>query len=405
MPEDLAAGKETVFWWKGNVTPPDDWSKWEELIRQFILHIIDRYGLSEVLKWHFEIWNEPDLEGFWQNADFDKYIKLYRITASVIKNIDSRFKVGGPATSGTRDKPGCAPWGDQFLKACREQKIPLDFFSTHPYPTFHPVDFECHGYMKWDNELRLLKDLNGYNRLLKKYGYQNIEKYYTEWNSSPSPRDSVHDTAFMAPFIVKNNWLARGKTDSLTYWEASDIFEENRLGDTPFHGGFGMLNIQGLKKPSFHAYWFLSKLGNSELGSGDNYAVTQHENGIISILLWNYCHYLPVANDHRKFQNADGKSIYNLFEESNNTVFEIPLNCFNKSLHVKETRFDRNNGSVFDSWLSLGAENHILPEKLIELKKHMELTQKVFEVPVAGQQLKYIVPPHGIIMLDIEIDN
>jgi xylan 1,4-beta-xylosidase len=28
MPKDLASGPETVFWWKGNITPPKDYNKW-----------------------------------------------------------------------------------------------------------------------------------------------------------------------------------------------------------------------------------------------------------------------------------------------------------------------------------------------------------------------------------------
>src|ERR1700712_5154157 len=38
MPSALASGKETIFWWKGNVTPPKDYKKWEDLIRNLTQH-------------------------------------------------------------------------------------------------------------------------------------------------------------------------------------------------------------------------------------------------------------------------------------------------------------------------------------------------------------------------------
>lgn len=66
---------------------------------------------------------------------------------------------------------------------------------------------------------------------------------------------------------------ARGLIDSLSFWVVSDIFEECRVGDIPFHGGFGLINVQGLKKPSFHGHWFLSRLGNEVLAEGDGYAL------------------------------------------------------------------------------------------------------------------------------------
>ena len=36
MPYDLASGNETMFWWKGNITPPKDWAGWELLVRRFV---------------------------------------------------------------------------------------------------------------------------------------------------------------------------------------------------------------------------------------------------------------------------------------------------------------------------------------------------------------------------------
>ena len=53
MPYDLASGEDTVFWWKGNITPPKDWDRWEWLIEQFVRHVIARYGLDEVRQWYF----------------------------------------------------------------------------------------------------------------------------------------------------------------------------------------------------------------------------------------------------------------------------------------------------------------------------------------------------------------
>jgi xylan 1,4-beta-xylosidase len=56
MPGGLASGSKTIFWWKGNVTPPRDMKKWEDLVRAFVLHVRDRYGDAEVRTWYFR-WN------------------------------------------------------------------------------------------------------------------------------------------------------------------------------------------------------------------------------------------------------------------------------------------------------------------------------------------------------------
>ncbi|HJU52989.1 MAG TPA: hypothetical protein VJ715_00390, partial [Pyrinomonadaceae bacterium] len=62
MPRSLASGKKTVFWWEGNITPPKDYGKWEQLIRALVTHWTARYGAGEVRRWYFEVWNEPNLK-------------------------------------------------------------------------------------------------------------------------------------------------------------------------------------------------------------------------------------------------------------------------------------------------------------------------------------------------------
>ena len=66
MPNAMASGSKTIFWWKGNVTPPKDMNQWADLVRAFVEHEKERYGDAEVKTWYFEVWNEPNLSGgFW----------------------------------------------------------------------------------------------------------------------------------------------------------------------------------------------------------------------------------------------------------------------------------------------------------------------------------------------------
>lgn len=61
MPEMLASSHETVFHYRGNVTPPADYDAWATLIRKLVGHWVDRYGVAEVAQSFFEVWNEPNL--------------------------------------------------------------------------------------------------------------------------------------------------------------------------------------------------------------------------------------------------------------------------------------------------------------------------------------------------------
>src|SRR5579864_4123745 len=127
MPQKLAAQNILQsFWYKPNVSPPKDWGKWNDLIATFTKHLVDRYGIDEVAQWYFEVWNEPNLD-FWAGEPRQAtYWELYDNTAQAIKKVNSRLRVGGPATAQ-------AAWVDAFIKHCAESKIPVDFVSSHVY--------------------------------------------------------------------------------------------------------------------------------------------------------------------------------------------------------------------------------------------------------------------------------
>ena len=84
MPSKLGSGSQTIFWWRGNVTPPSSYEEWEKLVYEFVMHLRQRYGTEETKKWYFEVWNEPNLEGFWTGGK-EEYFKLYESTAKAIK--------------------------------------------------------------------------------------------------------------------------------------------------------------------------------------------------------------------------------------------------------------------------------------------------------------------------------
>jgi xylan 1,4-beta-xylosidase len=65
MPSKLGSGTQTVFYWKGNVTPPADDLEWGLLVENTLKHLAARYGAQEVAQWPVEVWNEPNLPGFW----------------------------------------------------------------------------------------------------------------------------------------------------------------------------------------------------------------------------------------------------------------------------------------------------------------------------------------------------
>jgi xylan 1,4-beta-xylosidase len=254
MPRALSSGGQTVFHYGGNVSVPASYVQWGTLIYKLASHWCDRYGAAEVRQWFFEVWNEPNLTAFGTGRQSD-YFELYRHSANAIKRADSALKVGGPATAANA-------WIDDFIAFCSENSIPLDFISTHHYPTDSfgkPGDdtyaqLACSTRSVLRDEVRAVRNQAGA-----------LPVYYTEWCTSSNPRDPMHDGPYAAAFIVKTVMETRGLVQAYSYWTFSDIFEENYFPSVPFHGGFGLLNIHGIAKPAYRAFELLHRLGTEVL--------------------------------------------------------------------------------------------------------------------------------------------
>lgn len=118
-----------IFYWAGNTSHPEP-AGWVALIDAFTRHLLQRYGAAEVRQWYFEVWNEPNLDGFWEKADRQAYFDLYTRTAKTIKAIDLALRVGGPSTAG-------AAWVPEFLAHAQATDSPVDFITTHAYGVDH----------------------------------------------------------------------------------------------------------------------------------------------------------------------------------------------------------------------------------------------------------------------------
>jgi len=283
MPSALASGDKTIFWWRGNVTPPKDYAKWEALIKNLTAHFTERYGAEEVNTWYFEVWNEPNLDGFWAGTQ-DEYFKLYASAAKAIKSVNKDYKVGGPATAG-------AAWIPETLEFCQKNKVPIDFASTHSYGVNQGFldEFGNSGTVLSKDPMAISSDVINSRKQIQNSANPNIELHYTEWSSSYTPADPMHDSYHQAAYILEKLKQVGNAANSMSYWVFTDIFEEAGPRFTPFHGGFGLLNTQGINKPAFYSYQFLNKLGETELINADARSwATKNNKGDVQLLFWDF---------------------------------------------------------------------------------------------------------------------
>lgn len=344
MPSALASGDDTVFWWKGNITPPSSHDDWADLVTGLVRHLVDRYGVDEVRQWPIEVWNEPNLPQFWKDADRDAYLRLYEVTARAVKDVDASLQVGGPAIS-----PGADEWWRPFADFVTGRDVPCDFLSVHAYASGPAQRVPFASYQTLKPPQDLLDQFATPRRLLAGDPLADLPVHVTEFNTSYCPDNPIHDTAYNAAYLAPVLAGGGDLVDSFSYWTFCDVFEEAWIPTSFFHGGFGLLTHRQVPKPTYHLYAFMARMGRHVLARGADHLVCADDDGRVTVLAWQ-----PVGG-------TDGAPA----DERHEVRLSVPVGSGgggrgaaegdgSATAFVVRERVNEHEGNAFAAWRELG---------------------------------------------------
>jgi xylan 1,4-beta-xylosidase len=371
MPSGLASGDQTVFWWRGNVTPPRSETEWAQLVRATVAHLVDRYGVENVRGWPIEVWNEPNLKQFWAGADRDAYHRLYELTAHAVKEVDADLRVGGPAISPGSDSDD---WLRAFAEFVTDRSVPVDFVSRHAYSSGPAQHLPFGVRQTLAPATTLLDQFAQPRRALRDTALAGLPVHITEFNSSYRPDNPIHDTAFHAAYLAPVLAAGGELVDSFAYWTFCDVFEEVGIPTSPLHGGFGLLTHRQVKKPTYHLYAFLARMGDQVLARGADHLVTRDTDGRVAVLAW-----APV--DHTgTTPPVDGHQVR----------LSIPLGPptatgpTTGSAYLRRSSVSEEAGNVLAAWGEMGRPRSPRPAQLDALREAAEPARGHRALPIVA---------------------
>ncbi len=373
MPRKLAADPVLhPFWYHPIVSPPGDWSKWQDLISHFAQHLVDRYGIEEVSRWYFEVWNEPNLD-FWAGKPAEgTYYQLYDVTAQTLKKVNVRLRVGGPATAQ-------AAWVDRFVRHDFDNHIPVDFVSTHVYANdsardvFGTDETLSRGQMVCRAARKVHDQVAASPR-------PDLPIIWSEYNASYKNEPGVTDSVFMGPWLADTIRQCDGLADIMAYWTFSDVFEEQGVVKEPFYGGYGLIAEDGLPKPSFNAFKLLHRLGENRISvDTDSAIVTMRSDGTLVMAVWNLV--LPEESGEPKtvkvaFKRLPGRHRAVIY------------------------RVDSSHGSPAATYNRLGRPQYPTQAQIEQLRRSAEIPPPETE-PVRHDEFTISLPPQGLALIEI----
>jgi xylan 1,4-beta-xylosidase len=364
MPRKLAANPDAVhsFWYKPIVSPPKSMDRWDDLIRHFAQHLVDRYGIDEVAQWYFEVWNEPNLDFWGGDPRQSTYFDLYAHTARALKSVSPRLRVGGPSTAQ-------AAWVTDFLNFTAANHVPVDFVSTHAYAddTVQHL-FGANEDIPMDD--RVCRAVAKVRDEIKASSLPSLPFFMTEWNVQGTMQ--ARDTIFVGPALANTVRQCDGLVDSMSFWTFSDVFEEQGPIAKPFIGRFGLRAKGGINKPAFYAFELLHQLGNQRLANASkNVVVTRTAQGGLVIAAWNLLDPGEQGSDQ-----------------------SMQLNFRNLPAHARVTvqRIDSDHGNVLKEYAAMGQPLDPTPPQVEQLNRATALPAPEETHLTAGSLVLHLTP-------------
>jgi len=212
-----------------------------------------------------------------------------------------------------------------------------------------------------------------------------LELHYTEWSASYTPSDPIHDSYHEAPYVLQKLKQVDDAAQSMSYWTFTDIFEEAGPRFEPFHGGFGMLTIQGINKPVFYAYKYMNELGNTELVNNDPMSwACKDNNGNIQVLAWDYTYTLPddsINNQQYYIQDLPSRQKGKL----RISISDVPAGKY--ALEVYKTGYRSND--AYTTYLDMNKPAHLSQVQVKEMKKLNNGAPETKEIITVGPDSKF----------------
>lgn len=320
----------------------------EELIRDLVIHLVNRYGVDEIERWYFEYRNSQ-FENWEKRRGFDSYYRRFLVVYRTLKEVSSRIKIGGAGYILGYETMECRKTFPFWM----ESEVKPDFFSVYAYQyTGYEEDKILYGrksidfdYMK--NQIEILREG------MKESGFDVEEFHITEWNFTISNRNVINDSCEQGAYVLKNCIDMCDQVDFMAYWHALDSYSDYYDVNEPLNGDSGIISRDGFRKPAFYALSFMKKLQPYLLYKGSYAIVTSNLRDCYVIACHNFKKF---SGKYASTEENDIKidEIANYLEDQKSLTIRFRLTNVNSGDYIVKTHYvNREHGSVQDIWKRL----------------------------------------------------
>jgi len=366
--------------------------RWDDLMTHFAQHLVDRYGIDEVARWYFEVWNEPNID-FWNGIPrLESYFELYAHTAKDLKVVNPRLRVGGPATAASE-------WVPEFLKFASQNHVPVDFVTSHGYAD-DTVENLFHTSDDIPMDDRVCRAIGKVRSQIRASAMPNLRLFWTEWNVQ-GERGS-RDTLFVGPGLANTIRECDGLAEMMSFWTFSDVFEEGGPIPQPFEGNFGLRALGGINKPSFYDFALLHQLGDKRIASTSrNIIVTTKGDGSGSSLVLAAWNIVDPSSVPQLPDGPGGATPEKAGTDGPTRTIELDFTGVAANASVSIARVDANHGNVLPHYYAMKAPRYPTPDQVEQLNKETAVGSPE-QTHLEGSRLVLTLTPNTLALVTFQ---
>lgn len=389
--------------------PPRDYAKWAELIYQWTLHNVQRYGRREVETWYFEVWNEPNGESYWKGTP-EEFNKLHDYAIDAVRRALPTARVGGPDVAGAG-----GAFMDQFMAhvargtnhATGLKGTPTDFLAFHAKGRPEFVD----GHVRMGISTHLKGVSAGFAKIaaVPELATKPIvigESDPEGCAACPGPQNGYRNGTMYSSYTAAS--FAR-------IWELADKHKVDLEGvltwaftfeDQPWFAGYRQLASNGVDLPVLNVFRMFSKLGETRVAAHSSAQLPLEEitaNGV------------RAAPDVGTIATVtrDGKTAILVWNYHDDDVpgpaAAIRLNLSGlgsgRIARLTEWRVDGSHANAYSAWQAMGSPQSPNDVQYAELERASRLLPgptRDLAVRSGRTSVDVVVPRQGVMLLVVE---
>lgn len=336
----------------------------QQIIKEFGTHLVNRYGIDEIETWYFEYWDDSgSVVEVKQEAE--EYFRYFEALSRTLKEISPRIQVGGAGFILSYETLKCR----EIFRQWRKREIWPDFLSVYSYQYIGVEEGgELYGRKSIDMDY-MKNQIAIFRELLKEVDFPVEQLHISEWNFTISNRNVINDSCEQGAYVLKNCIDMNGQVDVMAYWHALDSYSDYYDADMPLNGDSGMISRDGIRKPSFYAYEFMNRLLPDVLYRDGHCIITSNGRDRYTIACHNfkklYSRYVFTEEDNITVSELD-----NYMDDSEPLKLHFQITDVKNGDYLLKIHYvNKEKGSAQDIWKRLEFRKNLARDERVYMEK------------------------------------